>query len=250
MKRAYSISRVDRCGSQVNEDIFVYAHCIQSNLDFAGPVGDNWFKEHTRLTELLNLPLPIKELTNARDLIKIEESDYSKEVYPNRNDLITPSFIDHLRERSLSNINYDASHKDPKVVLHIRRGDVSFHTHSHRYIPNSYFLNLVRNFIEISPSSDITIFSESNSSEPFDDFINLGCKVLLDTDLADIWKEMITCDVLFMSKSSFSYVPALYNKNFVVYYPAWYDKLNHWTSSEDPALWDKIRNYIVAKYEK
>jgi len=53
-----------------------------------------------------------------------------------------------------------------------------------------------------------------------------------------------------MSKSSFSYVPALYNKNFVVYYPAWYDKLNHWTSSDDLDLWDKIRNYIVAKYEK
>jgi hypothetical protein len=250
MKRAYSISRVDRCGSQVNEDIFVYAHCIQLNLDFVGPVGNNWFKEHTKLTELLNLPLPIKELAHNLDLVKIEESDYSKEIYPDRNDLITPSFIDHLRKRSSANINYDIRFGNPKVVIHIRRGDVSFHTHSHRYIPNSYFLNLVRNFIEISPSSDITIFSESNSSESFDDFIRLGCKVLLDTDLADIWKEMITCDVLFMSKSSFSYVPAVYNKNFVVYYPAWYDKLNHWTSSEDPDLWDKIRNYIVAKYEK
>jgi len=250
MKRAYSISRVDRCGSQVNEDIFVYAHCIQSNLDFVGPVGNNWFKEHTKLAELLNLPLPIKELPNTLDLIKIAETDYSKEIYPDRNDLITPSFIDYLRERSSSNINYNSHYKNPKVVIHIRRGDVSFHTHTHRYIPNSYFLNLVRKVIEISPFLDITIFSESNSSESFDDFTNLGCKVLLDTDLADIWKEMITCDVLFMSKSSFSYVPALYNKNFVVYYPAWYDKLNHWTSSDDPDLWDKIRNYIVAKYEK
>ena len=223
MKKAYSISRVDRCGSQVNEDIFVYAYCIQSNLDFIGPVGDNWFNEHTKLTELLNLPLPIKQLPETLDLIKIGEADYSKEIYPDKN---------------------------PKVSIHIRRGDVSFHSHTHRYIPNSYFLGLVRNIIEIAPSSEVTIFSESKSSEPFDDFIKLGCKVLLDTDLVDIWKEMITCDILFMSKSSFSYVPALYNKNFVVYYPAWYDKLNNWTSSEDPDLWEKIRNYIGAKYEK
>ena len=29
MKKAYSIARFDRCGSKVNEDLFVYAHCIE-----------------------------------------------------------------------------------------------------------------------------------------------------------------------------------------------------------------------------
>ena len=100
------------------------------------------------------------------------------------------------------------------------------------------------------PNSEISIFSESNSSESFEQFLEIGCTLKLDLDLVETWKELINSDVFFMSKSSFSYVPAMYNKNLIVYYPAWYQKLEHWLDCQDPFLWDKIYEFLEKKYGK
>lgn len=47
-----------------------------------------------------------------------------------------------------------------------------------------------------------------------------------------------------MSKSSFAYVPAIYNNNFVIYYPAWYPKLNHWHDTHAPDLWNNLQLFL------
>jgi hypothetical protein len=250
MKKAYSIARFDRCGSKVNEDLFVYAHCIKMGYDYVGPKATNWQHEHKLLSSLLNLPIPFGDNLEIKDWVEIRENDYSRDVYEDVNDLIDVDFLEIIRERAESNIRFHTGRINPKISIHIRRGDVSFQSHPQRYIKNEYFLENCRKLLEIFPRCEISIFSETNSSESFADFERLGCRLFLDSDLTLAWREMINSDVLFMSKSSFSYVPAMYNKNLVVYYPAWYQKLNHWISSEDPELWLKLDNFLSERYEK
>ena len=47
---------------------------------------------------------------------------------------------------------------------------------------------------------------------------------------------MISADIFIMSKSSFSYVPAVFNNNKVIYTEMWHKKLDNWISHNDPNL--------------
>jgi hypothetical protein len=157
-----------------------------------------------------------------------------------------------------------------KTVLHIRRGDVTpcDRTTSERYLPNAYYLELLERYVVPMDHHRVTIYSERSSIEPWDDFRNctlrLGSGVGGDDhaqgaginasstssmrDLASIWLDMMTADVLIMSKSSFSLVPALLGGGpsspmptpsaleapsvrppHVVYTDFWFDPLPHWT---------------------
>jgi hypothetical protein len=160
-----------------------------------------------------------------------------------------------------------------KAVLHIRRGDVTpcDPDTSERYLPNSYYLELLERYVVPTDHHRVIIYSERSSIEPWDDFRNctlrLGSGVGGDhhaqwagatassalssssmQDLANIWLDMITADVLIMSKSSFSLVPALlggdptspvptlsalaassFTPPQIVYTDFWIDPLPHWT---------------------
>jgi hypothetical protein len=69
--------------------------------------------------------------------------------------------------------------------------------------------------------------SDSKSFEPFNNFCEdilrnrdkkkYGCTMELDSSLSQTLRQMINADVLIMSKSSFSYVPAMLNPSTVVY---------------------------------
>jgi hypothetical protein len=61
----------------------------------------------------------------------------------------------------------------------------------------------------------VTVYSESPRAgseytqyEDFEEFRDLGYNVELDGDIVDAWDEMIRSDVLIVSQSSFSMVPA------------------------------------------
>jgi hypothetical protein len=246
--KAYSIARTDRCGSKINEDLFVFAFCYQNGYEYLGPIGTNWFDEHLKLSEFLNLPLPSKDQQKILGAIQIEEKDYSREIFPDVNDLITADFLNFIRKKAEPNLLPENRSTNPKIAMHIRRGDVSLTTHKNRYIPNQYFLDYCKKILITYPSAEITIFSESDSSEDFSSFRELGCFLSLDTDLVKTWAQIINSDVFFMSKSSFSYVPAMYNKNLVVYFPAWYQKLEHWINSEDQGSWENILKFLKNKY--
>jgi hypothetical protein len=159
-----------------------------------------------------------------------------------------------------------------KAVLHIRRGDVTpcDPDTSERYLPNAYYLEMLERYVVPMDHHRVTIYSERSSIEPWDDFRN--CTLRLDggdrddrargggvnassalssssmQDLANIWLDMITADVLIMSKSSFSVVPALlgggptspvptpsalaasrFTPPQIVYADFWIEPLPHWT---------------------
>lgn len=234
--KAYSRARDDRAGSVINEAIFAWAHASKRGLNYLGTCGynpgtKNHFEDNYRLSKLLNLPLPAKDFpTPYLDYREITSSEYSPAIYSDVNRLLDSKFIEMLRVRYLETNPPLA--QNPFAAIHIRRGDVKSDNQM-RYSPNAYYMRIIQKLLERRPNLELRIFSESDSSESFQEFIDLECKLFLDHDLVDTWRQMICSDVLVMSKSSFAYVPAIYNSKLVIYQPAWYAKLNHWQHVDD-----------------
>ena len=139
--------------------------------------------------------------------------------------MYSPAFLARLRQKA----GFNCERRDrPRAVVHVRRGDISRPEHSHRYLENSHFANLIEKIQRALPGVEVVVHSESESPESFDEFEALGCVVKLDAPLEDAWQDMATADVLVISKSSFSYVPALFNPNVVLYTPFWHGKIAEW----------------------
>lgn len=245
--KAYSKALPDRCGSQINEDIFVQAHCVKNGLDYVGSYGQAHFSNHYKLSELLGLPLPCQKLpASYADYVEIKPEAYSRAVYPDPNLLLDQKFIESLRAKFFQKVSLPST-IGPQAAVHIRRGDVK-RDNLMRYMPNSYYVETIKKIQQVFPNVVVSIFSESISSESFDEFRDLGCRLFLDADLQFTWKAMIFSDILVMSKGSFAYVPALYNNNFVIYYPAWYPKLSHWHHADTPELWNNLKLFLDRRY--
>lgn len=231
------MARRDRCGAQISEELLVYGYCTRQGLEYLGPVGPHHFELHHRLCGLLGLPLPVAELPQAwRDAVLVEPEDYGAERYPDENVLVGGTFRQQLRERVAHLLRKPAG-LPLTAALHLRRGDVQpTGRWADRYLPNAYFLDLLRKLRQRCPSLHATVYSESRSAESFDEFRALGCDLRLDADIGETWVEMMRADVLVMSMSGFSWVPALYNPNLVLYAPCWYMRLEPWVDSSDPQL--------------
>ena len=58
----------------------------------------------------------------------------------------------------------------------------------------------------------------------------------LDSSLAAVWKALSTADVAILSKSSFSYVPAVLNPHTVVYTDFWHGAVAGWQQTSADVL--------------
>lgn len=111
-------------------------------------------------------------------------------------------------------------HSDYKVALHLRRGDITPCNDllNFRYNPNSFALELLDKYIPKSVTSvaNVTIFSQSDTVEPFKDFRERGYNLALDTDFGDTWEEMMDADLFIMGESTFSLIPGIFSRGKVV----------------------------------
>jgi hypothetical protein len=121
------------------------------------------------------------------------------------------------------------------IAIHIRRGDVSKYTNTDRYIPFDNYYNIIENLNLKYNNACFFIFSEiTNDKHEFDEFIKnnidrgIDINLLADIDILTTLEYMIKADVFVMSKSSLSYVAALYNENKVLYFDFWHTKMPHW----------------------
>ena len=112
-----------------------------------------------------------------------------------------------------------------EIAVHLRRGDVSPCRHFRRYLPNSHYLALIDQYTDRARQTNatngrpvhVTIYSESDTYEPFDEFRERNYTLELDTaNLGPVWKALATADVVILSRSTFSIVPAIMNPNVVV----------------------------------
>lgn len=132
--------------------------------------------------------------------------------------------------------NYNRSHEDTphfkyknmiNIAVHVRRGD-SVNT-ARRFVKHNYFINVLDDIIiylnSIGKQYFIQLYSEGNRRDlpEFEKFEKKGTLVYrLNSDHIDTLHHMVSADILVMSKSTFSYLPALLNKEgMIVYKPFW-----------------------------
>ena len=133
-----------------------------------------------------------------------------------------------------------------------------------------YYLGLDKNYIfksfliqngyinSYDPRYDLTVetltkikdfIKTVKNLDEFKEIIAYKVNLYLDISLEKTYELMIHSDILILSRSSFSFVPAFYNKRCVIYYPFWHKKLNHWLDSTkhnfNVKLEKEIKNLIL-----
>ena len=112
---------------------------------------------------------------------------------------------------------YDLEANMNNIALHIRRGDVCAEKYPSRYVCNSKYIEIL-NKIDLEYSI-IHIFSEGDPedfTEISNSFPNNTIIFHLNENVQSTFHALVMADVLVISKSSFSYCAALFNKNVVV----------------------------------
>ncbi|MBX9743560.1 MAG: hypothetical protein K2W99_08505 [Chthoniobacterales bacterium] len=165
-----------------------------------------------------------------------------------------------------------------RVAIHVRRGDL-FVTESERMLPNAYYIDIVCQAVEILnklhipfccelytelPSkpfvvttehhglknfsaldtnhriqAPVPINPEENCIEEFDILPNL--KKVINGDPVTSMQSLATADLLIISRSCFSYVPALLNKKgIIVFHPFWHPSLPEWLDSREEHFYKQL----------
>lgn len=242
----YSPGRVDRSGAQIHDILFAKAYCIKHNYKYIGcPIRSS---ETKKLVKYLNITNNYKIMYSWYRYKCISPKKYRKED----STIFTPK----IRDIIISNFNYKFNNIFT-ITVHIRRGDVNPKKSTIRYLYNKYYIDILNKILIHLEKYNIkniviNICSESKSFESFDEFEKItdyNVKIYLDTPLNKVYDLMIHSDILILSRSSFSFAPAFYNKRCVIYYPFWHKKLDHWLNSTeinfDAQLENQIKNIIV-----
>lgn len=259
----------DRSGSRIHSELYVLAWCQSHGVEYLGSLIDTHPQRHCEsvddyvsCTKLLKLPRNVSQeyvegqkRDNGAKYLESTEPFIVYDQSSRINELITPT----IREQWIQRWWHDKKEKKGaiSIVVHMRRGDVWPNSHPGRYLYNSYYMDILEFIVSrISDNYKITICTDgySNASsatlagkhahETFDVFIdrfsenNVELKIN-DSNESD-WRRMIEADILIMSKSSFSYPPAIFNKGIVIYHPFWHGKLDGWLDSQDPDFSDQL----------
>jgi len=158
-----------------------------------------------------------------------------------------------------------------RVALHVRRGEL-FVVDSSRMLPNQYYvdvgLQIARTLDALGIDYQIDVCTEVPTGavvvRPGDQGIGdrIGAPVQLDADMwhlddfsvlpnsvcsvneraIDCLRRLATADVLVMSRSSFSYLAAILNRNgIVLYHPFWHSALSTWITVNPEGHFDSPR---------
>tara|TARA_B100000073_G_scaffold331184_1_gene320350 strand:+ start:1235 stop:1957 length:723 start_codon:yes stop_codon:yes gene_type:complete len=235
----YSYLTRDRSGAQIQDMILCKAYCNNNNIEYLGCCYDE-FKEVSSYTQNRNLKNTVKLCKFLNFEIPVLKKSSNVVCCQKKyiNALITPEFQKNMREKmeqNLIKIKHDES-DEFVVAVHIRRGDVTKDGRwFFRYTDNEYYTKIIKYIKDSKPNAKIYIFSERNSYESFDEFKNMGCILMLDTDLSEAWNYMIQADIFVMASSSFSIVPALFNTTGQILYTwnKYFKPLPTWILSVD-----------------
>jgi hypothetical protein len=186
--------------------------------------------------EIRNLePLTLDELRvvneNETTLIKI---GFSMQIFDKEPDL-QDTGMDELRALKKKIDLPDFEKGKTNIAIHIRRGDVAKDSYYYnRFTDNEIYLKIIDKMKKKYDNCNICILSQG--TEGFDEFRQIeGVKLLNDLDLLLTFEYMCNADVLFIAKSSLSYMAGLYNTSHEIYVQNsfWHAKLSRWKYIED-----------------
>ena len=238
----------DRSGAVILRALMAHAYAFANEREFMGICKTGGKADRVReclhglgLSGVLNVSCP----PNFNRSLYLEEKSYGEKLNfaPReelRYELMTLQWLSHIKslrhkgsrttgegntyEKFPSGTSESGSrHIYQNVVVHVRHGDVSpcSKYKYDRYLPNSYYLQLLDQhpLLRNATLGTVTIFSESRTMEPFDDFTARGYKMSLDTNLSDVWRAFASADLMIASRSTFSYSPAMFNDGIVILPP-------------------------------
>lgn len=233
----YTQCRGDRSGSVIHDMLYAHAYIFalndtdrHTNTIYGGACSDRVNSKTQILLEKIGLseelPLVSKIASSCNESNIMQASLY-------RNDKVfhNPRWFSSIHSTVQGNIQVREKIHEHVTAVHMRRGDVKPCIKGggfYRYCPNQHYLEIMAKYVPKESHSHIQIYSETESYENFTDFAEC-CSMELDKDLGETWLGMMMADLLILSRSSFSYVPALLNVNpnvQVIYTPFWHTSPN------------------------
>eukprot|EP00980_Cylindrotheca_fusiformis_P004369 scaffold925_cov129-Cylindrotheca_fusiformis.AAC.22 len=148
----------------------------------------------------------------------------------------TPEYLEYLR--SLMRYPKKKNSDDYVVAVHVRRGNTSpcheLRNGYSKYLPNSHYLSLIDKYSK--PGARVIVFSQPESFESLQVFEERGYSIFLDGDAGNIWRHFLAADMLILSRSDFSMVPAHLTKGKVIYTPMWHKRGRGWVQVSDDIM--------------
>ena len=229
-----------RSGEVIEDILMCHAYAFHINATYGGSCDDphETMVIHSNLLDSLGLkdkmPFACPRDKNLKDGIRRSTVSLSKcKQHDTR--IFTPEYVNYLR--SLVSLPSPTTNDDGvfTIAVHLnRRRQITpcskyKHEGFDRYLPNLHFMNVINKYIKPEgENTKVLIFSQEESYEPLDDFAAKGYEVSYETDLSRIWHAFVTSDVLILSRSDFSMIPALVAQGKVVYTPSWHAPLKGW----------------------
>lgn len=160
-----------------------------------------------------------------------------------------------------------------KIAVHIRRGDINFIEKNIRYLPNSYYVNLMKYLENIlsgftyefhiytetatkplmitsdlrSDLGGINTILQPETFDEFNEFKNITWHI--NTDPVDTFVELCNANILITSISAFSYLAGILNKNAIVIQST---RMHHppkrdWILTDSSASFLQNMDFIISK---
>jgi hypothetical protein len=221
-----------KSGKVVEEMLMAHAYAFNQNVTYGGCCASSTIKvgAHEELLEAIGLK-DVLQFHCPHDLetdFSVRKSVIPRDHYTSDDTRVwTPEYVDYVR----SLLSYPRiQHKGYTIVVHMLRGETSpcreKHEGYYRYLPNLHYQNLIDQYMR--PGARVVIYTSTKSFEDLNEFRKRGYQVNVDASLMDSWKDFVVADVLIMSRSDFSMVPAMLAKGTVVYTPFWHHSLRLW----------------------
>jgi hypothetical protein len=224
--------------SAIEDMLMCHAYAFHKNATYGGACSGADTPEITANEALLDA-IGLKEALPFKcsvDYPKTRVSMIPRSSYRKDDTRIwTPEYLDFIR----SLLRYPKKKRDVyTIAVHIRRGNTSpcqeVHNGYYKYLPNSHYLSLIDKYNK--SGARVIIFSQPESFEALDEFNKKGYDIYLENDVENIWRHFLTADVLILSRSDFSMVPAYLTKGKVIYTPMWHKRGRGWVQVQDDIM--------------
>jgi len=223
--------RTGKEGHVVLDMIMAHAYSFHQGQLYGGSCGpgndvgrdpENSLIKAIGLSDVLRFQCP-SELTTKFRKKEIPSKDYQADGVRQ----ITPEYVTLLK----SVVKYPEKDQNQyTIVVHISRDKFTPCRRQYKdydpYLPNKHYQMLIDKYMKAN--AKVKIYSQENSFESFDEFREKGYELHIDEPIADVWRAAMNADVFIMSRSRFSYAPAVVTKATVVYTPFWDKPLRGW----------------------
>lgn len=160
--------------------------------------------------------------------------------YGTLEDYFTPELCklmhDRFMEANAKRLSFFSTNStDYNVAIHVRRGEINKKDFPDRWIDQSVYAEIARHICKRHPNANVHVFSSGKNEESWSvlEQVNDTCACVsfhLDVFEFDAWAHFIAADAFVTSRSTFSYVPALFAGGDV-YAPEWgHEPLKIWNS--------------------